>query len=50
MWDPNRQSKLAVREVRARPRRRRFKAFTTSAKFIRLIRRCVALFPTAVER
>jgi len=34
----------------ARPRRRQFEAFATDARIIRLIRRRVALFPTAAER
>jgi len=36
--------------VRVRPRRRRFEAFTIGVKIIRLIRRRVALFPTAAAR
>ena len=32
------------------PRRRRFEAFTTDAKIIRLISRCVAIFPAAAAR
>lgn len=36
--------------TRTRPRRRRFEAYTTDGKIIRLIRRRVVFFPTAAAR